>query len=324
MRNNALDAAKFLACFFIVFVHAGSYSEIGTLWGETLRVMARWAVPFFFLASGFTIGSSDAGGILKRVNKLISILFCGSVIYIPMIFYKSDGDYIKALNKILSPDTIYYGLYGHLWFIGSLLVGIVLFWHARSNLSHRQSLALSCFIILMCLFGDAIKSFGVQLWFFYLFRYLIGFALVYIGWSIGARKIHVPKNNRILSIVFITCLLLMGAEYLISFSYFDGSHGERQFPLACIPAAFVILFICVNSKMDRNYLSSAGSSYSLGIYIIHPLVIYIIGQVSGSYRIHMYSSEMLLLGFSISLVIMIILKKYIPYAFNKLNGIGVK
>lgn len=324
MRNNALDAAKFLACFFIVFVHAGSYSEIGPLWGETLRVITRWAVPFFFLASGFTIGSGDAVGILKRINKLISILFYGSVIYVPMIFYKSDGDYVKAINKILSPDTIYYGLYGHLWFIGALIVGIALFWYARTNLSHRQSILLSCFIILMCWFGDAIKSFGVQLWFFYLFRYLIGFALVYIGWSIGAGKISIPKNNKILYVIFISCLLLMGAEYFVSFSYYGGTYGERQFPLACIPAALVLLFICSNTKIATNPISSAGGSYSLGVYIIHPLIIYIIGQLSGFFRIHIYSSEMLLLGFSISLTILVILNKYIPCAYKKINGIGVK
>ncbi|MDQ2256409.1 acyltransferase family protein [Enterobacter soli] len=324
MRNYALDAAKFLACFFIVFVHAGSYSELGALWGETLRVTTRWAVPFFFLASGFTIGNSDAGGILKRVNKLISILFYGSVIYIPMLFYKSDDPYIKTLNKIFSPDTIHYGLYGHLWFIGSLMAGLVLFWYARSNLSHRQSLLLSCFIIFMCWFSDAIKSFGVQIWFFYLFRYLIGFALVYIGWSIGAGKISFTKSNKLLSMIFIVCLLAMGAEYFVSFSYFDGTHGERQFPLACIPAAIVLLFICVNSKTQRSTLSNAGEAYSLGIYIIHPLIIYIIGQVSGFYRINIYSSVMLLLGFSLSLVILIIINKSIPYTYNKLNGIGIK
>jgi surface polysaccharide O-acyltransferase-like enzyme len=324
MRNNALDAAKIVACFFIVFVHVGSYSEIGSPWGETLRVMTRWAVPFFFLASGFTIGSSDAGGILKRVNKLISILLYGSVIYIPVIYFQTGENHIKAINKILSPDTIHYGLYGHLWFIGALITGLVLFWYARSNLSHRQALMLSFFIIGMCWFGDAIKSFGVQIWFFYLFRYLIGFALVYVGWSIGAGNIPVPKNNRILSIIFISCLLLMGAEYFVSFSYFDGSHGERQFPLACIPAAVVLLFVCVNSDIDRNFLSNAGESYSLGIYIIHPLIIYVIGKVSGLCRIHIYSSEMLLLGFSISLVILIIINKSIPYVYKKINGIGVK
>jgi len=324
MRNNALDAAKIVACFFIVFVHVGSYSEIGTPWGETLRVMTRWAVPFFFLASGFTIGSSDAGGILKRVNKLISILFYGSVIYIPIIFYQTGDDYIKTINKILSPDTFHYGLYGHLWFIGSLIAGLVLFWYARSNLSHRQSLLLSCFIIFMCWFGDAIKSFGVQVWFFYLFRYLIGFALVYVGWSIGVGKISVPKNNRVLSMIFIMCLLMMGTEYFVSFSYFDGTHGERQFPLACIPAALVLLFICVNSKVERSFLSNAGEAYSLGIYIIHPLVIYVIGKISGFYRIHIFSSEMLISGFSISLVIMILINKYIPYPYKKLNGIGIK
>lgn len=324
MRNNALDLAKIVASFFIVFVHVGSYSELPSPLGETLRVMTRWAVPFFFLASGYTIGNSDAGSILKRVNKLISILFFGSIIYIPIVFLQNGGDYIKTINKILSQDTFHYGLSGHLWFLGSLIAGFLLFWFAKSNLSHRQSLFLSFIIMFMCWFGDAIKSFGVQMWFFYLFRYLVGFALVYVGWSIGSGLVRIPKSKKTLTLIFCVCLLTMGMEYYIGFSYFDGIHGERQFPLACIPAAITLLLICTNKEMKGNYLSCIGRNYSLGIYIIHPLVIYFIGKSFGYFRVHIYSSEMLILGFLSSLLVLALLKRFIPCAFNKINGVGVK
>jgi surface polysaccharide O-acyltransferase-like enzyme len=324
MRNNALDFAKIVACFFIVFVHVGSYSELPSPWGETLRVMTRWAVPFFFLASGYTIGNSDAGSILKRVNKLISILFFGSIIYIPIVFLQNGGDCMKTINKILSQDTFHYGLNGHLWFIGSLIAGLLLFWFARSNLSHRQSLSLSLIIMFMCWFGDAIKSFGVQMWFFYLFRYLAGFALVYVGWCIGSCRVRIPKNKITLILCFGTCLLAMGMEYFVAFSFFDGTHGERQFPLACIPASIILLMLCAKVEMKNNYLSYLGANYSLGIYIIHPFIIYILGKSSGFLRVHLFSSEMLLLAFSISLFILILLHKYVPSIYNKLNGIGVK
>lgn len=324
MRNNALDAAKLVACFFIVFVHVGGYQEISAPWGETLRVMVRWAVPFFFLASGYTIGNSDAGAILKRVNKLISILFYGSVLYIPMVCIQNDGDVFRSINKIFSADTLHYGLYGHLWFIGALITGLILFWYVRSNLSHTRAMFIAIIIIIMCWLGDAIKSFDVQLWFFYVFRYLLGFSLVYIGWCVGVGYIPPPRNNKVLVLVFAMLLLLSGLEYYISLIYFNGGHGERQFPLACIPAALVLLFLCVNLQVKNSYLSYAGASYSLGVYIIHPMVIFIIAKIAVFLRVYINSTSMLLLGFSTSLMLMILIKNLIPYTYKKMNGVEVR
>lgn len=323
MRNNALDAAKLIACFFIVFVHVGNYPEIIAPWGETLRVMARWAVPFFFLASGYTLGNINANSLLKRVNKLVSILFYGSVIYIPIIYFQSGENIFKTLNKILSADTLHYGLYGHLWFVGSLITGLVLFGYARANLTHKQSILLSCIIIIMCWFGDFIKSFGVELWFFYTFRYLIGFALVYIGWAIGIKRLRLNVSAGVVFIFFLLFLNIMGAEYYVSYVYFDGTHGERQFPLACIPAAMAVIYMCENIIISQNVISQFGVNYSLGIYITHPLVIYVLGKLFGTYRIQVTSSVMLLCAFSSSFILLFVLNKLTPFIYKKLNGVGV-
>lgn len=237
MRNNALDAAKLLACFFIIFVHVGRFPEFDAPWGETLRVMARWAVPFFFLASGFTISRIDAVSILKRVTKLISILFYGSIIYIPILYLQSKDSIVILVDKFISLNTLHNGSFGHLWFIGSLISGVVLFWYAKQNMSHRTSLTISLFIVVLCWLGDVVKSFGYELWFFFTFRYLLGFALVYIGWSIGSGKVKITLSNKTAWLVFFTCIVLMGAEYYILLTHFGATYSERQFPFACVPAA---------------------------------------------------------------------------------------
>lgn len=323
MRNNSLDAAKIIACFFIVFVHVGGYPEVPAPFGETLRVMTRWAVPFFFLASGYTIIKIDASSILKRVNKLISILFYASLLYIPVVFMQSGYSIIKTINKILSMETIHYGLYGHLWFIGSLVAGLMLFWYSISNMTATHSKVLSVIIIIMCWFGDLIKSFGVEMWFFYTFRYLMGFSLIYIGWAVGSGRFFLFKNIRSAIITLAISLILMGAEYYISLIAFDASHGERQFPLFSIPAALSILYLCDASKIKDCILSELGRSYSLGVYLIHPFIIYFLGKVLGYARIS-ESSVRLIAGFLISILVIYILKKFIPTIYNRLNGVGVK
>lgn len=324
MRNNALDAAKLLACFFIIFVHVGRFPELVAPWGETLRVMARWAVPFFFLASGFTITRIDAESILRRVTKLIAVLFYGSIIYIPILYMQSRDSIMILIDKFISLNTLHNGAFGHLWFIGSLISGVILFWYARQNLSHKASLTISIAIVIMCWMGDVVKSLGYELWFFFTFRYLLGFALVYIGWCVGTGKLKFILAYKSAWLVFFLCIFLMGFEYYILLSKFGATHSERQFPLACIPAAFALICICKNSSMKSNLISEWGVNYSLGIYIIHLFSLYFISLFLDLYRLNKYSSLRLVATFTVSLIILMVMKKCTPHAYNKLNGILVK
>lgn len=324
MRNNALDAAKFLACFFIVFVHVGRFPEFAAPWGETLRVMARWAVPFFFLASGFAISTIDAASILKRVTKLISILFYASIIYIPILYLQSKDSIFVLIDKLISLNTLHNGSFGHLWFIGSLISGVVLFWYAKQNLSHKASLIASMSIVIMCWLGDVVKSLGVELWFFFTFRYLLGFALVYIGWSIGSGNLKIYISEKTALLLFSICIILMGVEYYVLLTYLGASHSERQFPLACIPAAIALICICKTSSMKSNILSDWGANYSLGIYITHLFIMYFISLLLDFYRINKYSSLKLIVTFIVTLIILMVMKKLAPYAYRKLNGIGIR
>lgn len=49
MRNKNLDAVKAVAACFVVFIHVGFPGETG----QIIKVIARFAVPFFFMISGY-------------------------------------------------------------------------------------------------------------------------------------------------------------------------------------------------------------------------------------------------------------------------------
>ena len=49
MRNKNLDAVKAAAACFVVFIHVGFPGETG----QIIKVIARFAVPFFFMISGY-------------------------------------------------------------------------------------------------------------------------------------------------------------------------------------------------------------------------------------------------------------------------------
>ena len=49
MRNKSLDAGKAMAAFGVVFIHVSFPGQTG----QIIKALARSAVPFFFMVSGY-------------------------------------------------------------------------------------------------------------------------------------------------------------------------------------------------------------------------------------------------------------------------------
>ena len=75
MRNRTFDLFKWAAALFVLLLHVPFPGDVG----GTVRMFARWAVPFFFMVSGyFTYGAvqrEDAGRLVRRMRRLLRILF---------------------------------------------------------------------------------------------------------------------------------------------------------------------------------------------------------------------------------------------------------
>ncbi|MHC6034055.1 acyltransferase family protein [Enterobacter hormaechei] len=323
MRNNALDAAKLLACFFIIVVHVGNFPEIPQPFGELFRASSRWALPFFFLASGYLMGTSAHDDIGKKLNKLVSILFWSSMLYIPILYRMMQGDIWRIIGKVVSNDTLHGGTFFHLWFLNALILGVVLTNYFIKNASIKLSIIISTAILLACWYGDLIKSLHYDIYIFYALRTLIAFSLVYLGWFFAKSGI---LNN--ISIRVSTCIIFFGIALMVGEVYIFGKllnadMVERQFPLLSAPVSVALLSLCVNKNIGDNIFSKLGRDYSLGVYLLHPFILYILTHDVGPY-IGNNSMLKLLIGFSSSIIILMIVKRIFPIAYRKLNGIGVK
>ena len=73
MRNRTFDLFKWAAALFVLLLHVPFPGDVG----GTVRMFARWAVPFFFMVSGyFTYGAvqrEDAGRLVRRMRRLLRI-----------------------------------------------------------------------------------------------------------------------------------------------------------------------------------------------------------------------------------------------------------
>ncbi len=76
-RNYTLDVMKLISSFFIVFIHVPFHG----IAGEVIRSISRFAVPVFFMTSGFFSYENDTQTILRRIKKLAGILIFASCLY---------------------------------------------------------------------------------------------------------------------------------------------------------------------------------------------------------------------------------------------------
>lgn len=148
MRNRVLDAAKASAAYFVILLHI---HFPGTA-GDIVNVLARFAVPFFFMVSGYFCCSEKGDMIKKLPGKIGHILrlTMGS-----LFFYIIWGcvrrslrreDVFQWLKSLLNQNYVKeFFMYNntspvkfHLWFLAALLYCYLIFlvvWHFQIQIA---------------------------------------------------------------------------------------------------------------------------------------------------------------------------------------------
>ena len=125
-RNyNALDAMKFVASLFVVGIHVHPFGDFSGKADYLFIVLARFAVPFFFVTSGFLLfkrlkSEENPNRYVKsyvmRILKMYLFWFivgmlqeCGAHLHVPR-FLVSDGNDLRhtacmaAFKKVREQD----------------------------------------------------------------------------------------------------------------------------------------------------------------------------------------------------------------------------
>lgn len=156
MRNKKLDAAKAIAACFVVFIHIGFPDRTG----EIIRALARFAVPFFFMISGYFCYYEGGGAVRKipRKMKHIAKLALWSVLFyffweLLMHILEKQSVYTWLLGVFQEETLKDFALYNatsavkmHLWFLPALIYCYVLVYFIE-KLHMRK--AAYCFIVVL-------------------------------------------------------------------------------------------------------------------------------------------------------------------------------
>lgn len=168
-RYQGIDTFKWVAAFLVVAVHTSPLVDVSEMADFMLtRVLARLAVPFFFMVSGFFLfrgaGKEGPSGqkVIRFCQKTAILYGFAILLYLPLNLYAGDVQRWSVLSA-LCKDLLFNGTFYHLWYLPGVILGMAITWVLVRRLGWRWAM-LSAFVLYgLGLLGDSYYGLTVQI-----------------------------------------------------------------------------------------------------------------------------------------------------------------
>ena len=276
-RNDTLDIIKLFASYMVVFIHVAFYGGVGYV----LDALARFAVPLFFLVSGFYSYKITPDKIKHRMFRLIRLLAFAVLVYalfdVLYSLVKHDKqeivlyfcEYINPIN-LLELFVFNKPVHTtHLWYLlASIYVYCIFYFITKYKISDKVILIVSIIALLLHLFlGEFIGVFGVTIPIPFVRNFaLMGFPFFWFG--ILTKK-YQHKLTAIPNYTIVILTVVGVLETLLSRYYFGKNELYVGSLLILVSAVFIFIKY-PNTKYPPVLVSLA--ECSTYIYVFHPLI----------------------------------------------------
>lgn len=319
-RNVYIDYMKFIAAFLVVAIHVSPLSGINENGDFILtRIIARIAVPFFFMVSGYYVlpDSKKHNGRAVKFLKKTGILYLTAVIlYLPVNVYTGYFKELKA-GKVLK-DIFFDGTFYHLWYLPAVMLGILLCLFLIRIMGERAAFIITVILYLAGLLGDSYYGLtrllpimgeiydGILQVFSYT-RNGIFFAPVFLmlGCLIKNREKKEEEaleenkcdkkdtNSIIYTLLVSVFFLVMMAEGLLLHKYGWQRHDSMYIFLVPLMYFFFSRIISLSHK-EKNAAKKSGKegrfvdmgNMAMIIYIIHPMGLILLRGISKPLKLY--------------------------------------
>jgi hypothetical protein len=319
-RKNGIDVLRLFGAFFIMILHA-NYGKLNPEWVANLRLLCRWVVPFYFMASGFFLGTKierngnlDFGKIKKNLAFLITLFIVSSTLYLP--FKIAGGGAVFQLSYLLT------GTYFHLWFLGSMIVGYIFIWYTYFIQKSKLLPYVSSVILIAALFSDSYDTFLGYKIPYEGYRFLISIPFMYFGIVFSKKsQLHIPMRWVLTAIALgIVSQIIEAQMFETLYSY---NKQQHQILIGTLLIVVPLFYLGINVNFKENKLSSWGREHSLFIYLYHPLVYFVLNfLLKKTVSVENVWPNLLMpvIGFILILGISVFFKTYFSKFYNFLNG----
>ena len=286
-KQGGLDWFRIFAALMVVAIHTSplmSFSEEADFF--LTRVLARIAVPFFFMVTGeFVPIRSNPWHYIRKVLILYGIAI---VLYLPVGMYAghyTDLDILSVFRML-----IFDGIFYHLWYFPACIVGILLVYLLNRVMSTRGVIMAAGLLYIFGLFGDSyfgliqgipfvasIYQSGFHIWSYT--RNGLFFAPVFLvlGAVVGGRKQMYRKKYAYPGLA--VSFLLMTAE-AFTLRHFRLQRHDSMYVML-VPVMVFLYRILLSFERKNLHMLRTVSTW---IYILHPAMIVVvrgIAKISG-------------------------------------------
>jgi len=321
-KNYTIDSLRLVGAFCVVALH----SPLATLPNAialSLRLGSRWAVPFFFLVSGYFAAKSLKPGLEinlgRAIGKLAAVFLIANAIY--ALFYVIDLNPDTNLN--LSFVKLLVGQAGHLWYIGSAIVGLILLQYFASRYADGVLLVVALGVFGLILAGEGystLTGFHLQ---YEVARYLTSIPFLFGGFLL-ARHEGLVRYFPVWAWLLVAAAglgLEVSEAVLLYKKTGAGPHNQEMLMGTGLLALGIFCTSLVLREPHSERLARWGSQYSLLIYLYHIMVITLLFSILhlGDYsRWFYYFSPVL--SFGVTLLLMKVLAKLTPGLYRVISG----
>lgn len=296
MKFGYLDILRGTSIFAVVLLHTAApavqnqdYTTAGWVAASLIEGSLRWCVPVFVMVSGALLldrskNEPQAAFFRRRLQKIIIPLFFWLLVYYgPRIM---RGDIARTSEVLLHGG-------GHLWYL-FMISGLYLFTPALRIYVNAASGKNQLFVIIV-IFILASTYYTVSTLCNYPLSTIITLFLPFLGYYLCGNYLHSRRPINIGAwpliglIFFCTVFIILFTDCLVS--RLGTERGLVLHHYLGIPVIFISISIFILiSKCQQIRSSSREKIFSvfkfaapktLGIYLVHPLVIYFFQKAMG-------------------------------------------
>lgn len=295
--NKNLNFLKGLACIAVLHMHTCSDS----LFSSVLNCLCRFAIPLFFIISGFygcdTEGKIEIGKIKNKIKKNLSLGIKVSIFYfiltivdavfrkqqINIIFFKRYFGIKDIINFILFNQVSFCGV---LWFIFALCYCyVVLLLVNRYKLFKIMKIAVVALLALHILGRGTILYFNlipenINIIYFRNFLFM-GIPFFFIGYFIRIHSKELDNrytNHQLIAAIIIGLIISCIERRFVALEIFVGT-------IIAVIAMFIYAQKNPNKKMI-SIIEKIGERYYLQVYIMHIAVLMVWGRLLSILKIN--------------------------------------
>ncbi len=294
-RNQTIDILRLLAAFSIICLH--NFSGSGVIGGEETVALTRFAVPLFFMFSGYFAAGFDRKRKLRQFSRILIWAVLSNLMYLAKELLPQRTAYAARMRlSQIFPSGSWKNLLlfnespisAHLWFLGAfayvLLLDLLLGWlFDKLPRWTRWCLTLALMLGGLTLYHLLTRDPGVD---FQLYHYR-NFLLFGLPFFLSGKLIRTGSFAKI-KISWLGCLsMLFLTERLAVLEY--GSLGPWELYMGSILTAFLLIHLALNHPLYNapkpvRVLSWLGRETTLAVYLLH---IFFLDFLRGLYWQHM-------------------------------------